>query len=84
MSFDRKTEKREDEKMSYDCIIIGGGMSGLVAATSLQAQGKKTLLIEKEARVGGYFSGFENEAGDRLDYAISYVLSCGEGDVVNE
>lgn len=70
--------------MSYDCIIIGGGMSGLVAATSLQAQGNKTLLIEKEARVGGYFSGFENEAGDRLDYAISYVLSCGEGDVLNE
>ena len=70
--------------MKYDCIVIGGGMSGIVVATKLQAEGKITLLIEKENRVGGYFSGFENEEGDKFNYAISYVLSCGEGDIVND
>ena len=68
--------------MEADVAVVGAGISGIVAAVQLAAMGKKTLLIEKENYPGGYFSGFENEEGDRFDYAISYVLSCGSQDVV--
>lgn len=39
----------------YDCVIIGGGVSGLCAAYRLQKLGAKSVLVlEKEDPVGGY------------------------------
>lgn len=70
--------------MKYDSIIVGGGIAGIVVATRLATMGKKVMLLEKQEIPGGYFSGFQNEAGDKFDYAISYVLSCGEDDVVTD
>lgn len=37
----------------FDCIVIGGGISGLTAAYSAQKKGKKVLLIEKQTSTGG-------------------------------
>ncbi|MEK6751405.1 MAG: NAD(P)/FAD-dependent oxidoreductase [Chloroflexota bacterium] len=37
----------------YDCIIIGAGHNGLVAAAYLARQGKKVLVLERRAIVGG-------------------------------
>ena len=37
----------------YDVTIIGGGPAGLAAAISACQNGAKTLLIEREARLGG-------------------------------
>lgn len=39
--------------MKYDVIVIGGGPAGLAAAISAHESGAKTLLIEREARLGG-------------------------------
>jgi monoamine oxidase len=39
--------------MSYDCIIIGAGATGLYAASKLTATGKRVLLLEARNRVGG-------------------------------
>ncbi len=39
--------------MKYDVIVIGAGNGGLMAATILQKQGKKVLLLEKKNEVGG-------------------------------
>ena len=36
-----------------DYIIVGGGINGLVAAAMLGKKGKRVLLLEREARVGG-------------------------------
>lgn len=36
-----------------DYIIVGGGCNGLVAAAILGKKGKRVLLLEREARVGG-------------------------------
>ncbi len=36
-----------------DVIVIGGGPAGLAAAIAANAAGAKTLLIEREARLGG-------------------------------
>lgn len=38
---------------AYDVIVIGGGPAGLAAALSARENGAKTLLIEREARLGG-------------------------------
>jgi phytoene dehydrogenase-like protein len=37
----------------YDCIIIGAGHNGLVAAAYLAKQGEKVLVLERRPSVGG-------------------------------
>src|SRR5215216_1985441 len=37
----------------YDTLIIGAGHNGLVAAAYLAKQGKKVLVLERRAIVGG-------------------------------
>ena len=38
---------------NYDVIAAGGGLSGVAEALSAARQGQKTLLLEKEAGLGG-------------------------------
>jgi len=38
---------------SYDLIVVGGGSAGAAAAISAGRLGLKTLLVEKEGRLGG-------------------------------
>ena len=52
--------------MKYDTIIIGGGMSGVLAAYRLREAGIPFIVIEKNASVGGTW--FENRyPGARVD-----------------
>ena len=37
----------------YDAIVVGGGHNGLVAASYLAKAGKKVLLLEGAAELGG-------------------------------
>lgn len=39
-------------KNSFDCIAVGGGAAGLMAACTAAENGKKVLLIERNDRVG--------------------------------
>ena len=41
------------ELLEYDVTVIGAGPAGLAAALEADAQGARTLLIEREARLGG-------------------------------
>lgn len=38
---------------SWDCIVVGGGASGLVAASRLARTGRRVLLLEAAGRLGG-------------------------------
>lgn len=44
-----------DEYVESDCIIIGGGPSGLVAGRLLAKEGKKVLIVERNNYLGGGF-----------------------------
>lgn len=45
--------------MRYDCIVIGAGNGGLIAALSLQKEKKKVLLLEKNLFCGGLTTSFK-------------------------
>jgi len=47
--------KQFDEYVESDCIIIGGGPSGLMAGRNLAKAGKKTLIVERNNYLGGGF-----------------------------
>ena len=41
------------ESKGISVIIVGGGISGLAAANSLQARGAKVIILEAKNRIGG-------------------------------
>jgi len=51
---------------SYDTIIIGAGIGGLVSAALLAAEGKQVLVLEQHTSVGGCAATFSHR-GFRFD-----------------
>lgn len=41
-----------NKRNKYDCIVIGAGVSGLLATLLLQSKNKKVLLLEKKKQAG--------------------------------
>ena len=52
--------------MTWDAIVVGGGVAGLVAARSLASEGLRTLVLEERDEAGGAVRG-HTVAGLRLD-----------------
>ncbi|MCZ6597568.1 MAG: NAD(P)/FAD-dependent oxidoreductase [Planctomycetota bacterium] len=48
---------------SYDIIVIGGGHNGLTTAALLAARGRKVVLLERQAVLGGLAVGDEFHPG---------------------
>lgn len=48
-------------KKTYDAIIIGAGISGLVCACYLAKAGMKVLIVEQHDKPGGYFTSFKKK-----------------------
>lgn len=58
----------------YDVIIIGGGLSGLMAAAMLSDKKKKVLVLEQNSTVGGLASGFKRK-GYYFDSSIHCFMA---------
>ncbi len=59
---------------SYDCIVIGGGHNGLVAAAYLARGGKKVCVLERRHVLGGACTTEELWPGYKVSTA-AYVIS---------
>lgn len=46
---------------SYDAIVIGAGISGLLSALVLSKKGKRVLIVDKESFVGGICRSYDVE-----------------------
>ncbi|MES9683589.1 FAD/NAD(P)-binding protein [Gottfriedia acidiceleris] len=51
-----------DGHQKWDVTVLGGGIAGLTAAIYLAQAGKKVLLLDKAAKLGG--RGSSNTIGD--------------------
>src|SRR5436305_7418709 len=61
---------------SYDAIVIGAGVGGLVCANLLVRSGLKVLLVEQHSMVGGYRSTFRRK-GYTFDAATHFYPLLG-------
>ncbi|QQE66047.1 hypothetical protein GFS31_27420 [Leptolyngbya sp. BL0902] len=57
----------------YDCLVIGGGLSGLVAARQLQRAGHSTLVLEAQDQLGGRMVGKALPSGQWIDFGGQWV-----------
>jgi phytoene dehydrogenase-like protein len=53
----------------YDCIIIGAGHNGLVCGALLAKRGKRVLIVEASASIGGAAATHEFAPGFRASTA---------------
>jgi all-trans-retinol 13,14-reductase len=65
--------------MSYDCLVIGAGLSGMTAAIVLAQRGYKTALLEKSPRIGPTLRGFKRQ-GLLFDTGFHYAGALNDGE----
>ncbi len=62
----------------YDVIVVGGGISGLLTALTLGKHGKKVLVLEKDAIVGGNCNSYTVD-GFQVDTGPHAITHLKEG-----
>jgi prolycopene isomerase len=67
---------------TYDVVVIGSGIGGLVTATQLAAKGAKVLVLERYVIPGGSGGYFERE-GYRFDVGASMIFGFGDKGTTN-
>ncbi len=67
---------------SFDVIVIGSGIGGLVTATQLAASGANVLVLERYLIPGGSAGNFERQ-GYRFDVGASMIFGLGHNGTTN-
>jgi len=62
----------------YGAIVIGAGISGLLAAVALAKEGKSVLILEKEKEIGGICRSYE-VGGYRIDTGSHIITRLKSG-----
>ena len=62
---------------TFDIVVIGAGMGGMLTACQLAQAGKRVLLVEKLSFLGGRFSGF-NVNGSEIPTGAFHTFPHGE------
>ncbi len=66
--------------MTYEVVVVGGGVGGLTTAALLAARGVKVCLVEKEPHAGGCASTFPR-AGYTFEAGPSLYASWEHGEI---
>ncbi len=66
--------------MTYEIIVVGGGIGGLTAAALLAARGTNVCLLERQAQTGGCAAAFER-FGYRFEAGAGLYTSWGPGEI---
>ncbi len=66
--------------MSYEVLVVGGGIGGLTTAALLAARGLSVCLFERESRGGGCAAGFE-KFGYNFETTAGLYAGWGPGEV---
>jgi len=66
--------------MSYDVVVVGGGIGGLTVAALLSARGVKTCLLERNSQVGGCVARVEF-AGHDFEPGMGLYAGFGRGEI---
>ena len=64
--------------MKYDVVIIGSGLGGLVCGALLAREGKRVLVLERQAQPGGCLQSYQRD-GLSFDTGFHYVGGLAEG-----
>jgi phytoene dehydrogenase-like protein len=72
---------RDGPDSSYDIVIVGAGIGGLIAANLLARRGLRVLLIEQHYMVGGYCSTFRRK-GFIFDAATHFYPLLGNPNTI--
>jgi phytoene dehydrogenase-like protein len=67
---------RQPPDPSYDVVVIGSGIGGLIAANLMARDGARVLLVEQHYMAGGYCSTFRR-AGYTFDAATHFYPLLG-------
>ena len=61
----------------FDVAVVGAGVAGLAAATSLAEAGKRVLVLEARGVLGGRATAFaDRETGERVDNGQHVMFGC--------
>lgn len=67
---------------NVDYLVLGSGLSALTFSSLMAKSGKKVKILEAHEHFGGY--GHTFNVGDiRFNAQFHYVISCGDGGIVN-
>jgi C-3',4' desaturase CrtD len=66
--------------MTYEVVVVGGGIGGLTVAALLAARGVSVCLVERESNVGGCASTFEH-FGHRFETGAGLYASWQPGEI---
>ena len=64
--------------MGYDVVIIGSGLGGLICGSLLAREGRKVLVLERQAQPGGCMQSYRRD-GLTFDTGFHYVGGLAEG-----
>jgi heterodisulfide reductase subunit A-like polyferredoxin len=61
------------QPLTTDVCIIGGGSSGTYAAIRLHDLGKKVIVVEQQAHLGGHTNTYVDPSTNRaMDYGVRF------------